>query len=124
MRHVPVKPEKRDRPHGQAPQPPMPEDPAMCRWCCTRRKELFEADGELPALYHCSNGCAQNGSSPFLGHCPDCGRDFKTGQRLASLCFECDQKEREAHRSPDGEYQADKTYDFSRVGRGRYGRGW
>lgn len=123
MNFNPPKFVKREKPRGQAPQPPMPEDPAICRWCGSRRTELFPAEGELPALYHCSNGCAQNGSSPFLGHCPECGRDFKTGQRLASLCYECDQKERAAHQTND-DYQADKTYNFKRVGRGGYGRGW
>lgn len=76
--------------HEPAGLPPMPEDSAVCRWCGGRRKLLIAED---PESSFCPNLCAQNASSPYLGQCGECGKDFHTGRRHASVCFSCERKD-------------------------------
>lgn len=38
----------------------------------------------------CNAGCCANDRAPYLGHCESCGREFRTGHRLATdICYEC-----------------------------------
>jgi hypothetical protein len=50
-------------------------------------------------------------SRPYLHHCPECRRDFRTGRRWAVLCPSCDAREERAMRmaeAPD-DYQPQWT---------------
>lgn len=95
-----------------APEAPMPTEPGRCRWCHGRLRALMP---DWPADF-CEAGCTKNDEAPYLGHCQDCHRDFKTGRRqLIPLCHECDEKETNAmarHR--------DRVYSFKPYTRGSF----
>jgi hypothetical protein len=97
-----------------APTAPMPEDPALCRWCGGQLRALV--DGE-PADY-CQAGCQTNDTHTHVGHCEECRRQFETGRPLmsATFCHECDRRDDRAMRAA---YRSGRqlVYDFKRNGR-------
>lgn len=101
-------------PRGRwAPPAPMPTEPWICRWCRGRLRAVLPG---IP-VDHCEAGCAPNDSSPYLGHCMECRREFHTGRRwIPSLCHACDTADRAATAVPDGP----RVYSFKRFTRGGY----
>lgn len=69
--------------------PPMPTQDGVCRWC----------EGTFNIAGLCQRGCAANEDAPFTGQCAECNRSFKTGRPSATICHECDDKERKAYTS-------------------------
>lgn len=109
--------ERRRNSQAWAELPPVPEDPTRCRWCGGQRKALIDGD---PPTY-CERGCADNDQAPYLGHCLDCGRQFHTGKRAATICYICDKAE--AKRIEENGFARPyrgRAYNFSRTKRGSY----
>lgn len=100
--------------HEIAATAPMPSEPGVCRWCSGRLTALTD-DGRKD---HCSTGCAKNDQPIFTGDCDTCGREFHTGKRWETTCYECD---RDEHRRGVEVHRAiGNGYHFSRYGRGRH----
>jgi hypothetical protein len=94
--------------------PPMPDDPAVCRWCGGHRLDLHIAEYGL----YCPAGCAPNDFAPYLGHCQDCTRDFHTGRRLLSSdwCWECEARVRATTEWVDPDAPRAKVMGIGRAG--------
>ena len=103
------------QPKHWAPQAPMPSEPGICRWCSGALKALLDGD---PVTY-CQNGCATNDTAPFVGHCPECRRQFHTGKTMATFCHPCDHADAKRN-AETGPVSTSRTYRFSRYGRGGY----
>jgi len=83
------------------PLPPQPADPSVCRWCAER------LDSGL-----CHNDCTPNDAVPHVdGRCEECNRRFQTGQKWASICWQC---ERRHMAELTAEYQGQDLTNYTR----------
>jgi hypothetical protein len=65
------------------PLPPMPTDPAVCRWCEGRIR-----DGR------CLKGCRPADQPTYREWCTDCDREFDTGDPWHGyVCWQCQRPE-------------------------------
>lgn len=62
----------------------------LCRWCSSRLSTY--SDGTP----YCQAGCAGNDNPSYLKDCQECGREFETGAKAATFCWECDTRLRNA----------------------------
>lgn len=75
------------RKSGTPAFPPIPKDQGRCRWCSGKRLEI--EDG----WWYCQHGCADSDSTPYRRTCPECRRDFLTGNPTAEQCHPCESSE-------------------------------